>query len=183
MESLSQDEILQILKIVEESTFDELYLEMGELKLILKKYRGSEPGRMTAHAEVSRDVPSAPVNANKTKAQERTPIDGNESQEEAPIEADQEEGYIRIRSPILGTFYRAPKPGAPPFVEEGQKVNADDTVCIIEVMKLFNTVKAGVQGRIAKVLVGDGEMVEYQQTLFLINETDRAAVVREGSAS
>ena len=71
---------------------------------------------------------------------------------------------------MLGTFYSAPKPGAPPFVEIGQLVREDDTVCIIEVMKLFNTVKAGLQGRIIKILAENAQMVEYQQTLFLVEE-------------
>ena len=75
---------------------------------------------------------------------------------------------------MLGTFYRAPKPGAPPFVEEGQMVNVDDTVCIIEVMKLFNTVKSDVRGRIAKILVEDAQMVEFKQALFLVEEDPAA---------
>lgn len=181
MESISQEEILQILKIVEESTFDELSLEMGNLKLMLKKHGGSEPGPISAYTKVSGEAPSAPVNAKKTAAGEGTSLSGDESQKGGSIVAAQEEGYIRIRSPMLGTFYRAPKPGAPPFVEEGQMVDADDTVCIIEVMKLFNTVKSGVKGRIAKVLVRDGEMVEFQQTLFLVTEAEEAERIGKGT--
>jgi acetyl-CoA carboxylase biotin carboxyl carrier protein len=78
------------------------------------------------------------------------------------------DGAILIQAPVLGTFYRSPKPGAPPFVEVGQRVTEDDVLCIIEVMKLFNTVKAGVRGRIAKILAENGQMVEFQQPLFLI---------------
>ena len=75
---------------------------------------------------------------------------------------------MAIKAPMLGTFYRTPKPGAPPFVEVGVMVDEDDPVCIIEVMKLFNTVKAGVQGRIAKICAEQGQLVEYQQVLFLV---------------
>ena len=82
----------------------------------------------------------------------------------------EEEGFFAIKSPLLGTFYRSPKPGSPPFVKEGQFVNEDDSVCIIEVMKLFNTVKAGVRGRIVKACADNSQMVEYQQTLFLVEE-------------
>jgi acetyl-CoA carboxylase biotin carboxyl carrier protein len=78
------------------------------------------------------------------------------------------EGLVAIKAPMLGTFYRTPKPGAPPFVEVGAMVDKDDPVCIIEVMKLFNTVKAGVQGRIAQICAEQGQLVEYQQVLFLI---------------
>ncbi len=75
------------------------------------------------------------------------------------------DGLIPIQSPLLGTFYRGPKPGAPPFVEVGSRVMKDDTVCLIEVMKTFTTLKSGVEGRIAKICAENAQMVEYQQTL------------------
>jgi acetyl-CoA carboxylase biotin carboxyl carrier protein len=73
---------------------------------------------------------------------------------------------------MLGTFYRAPKPDAPPFVEVGQFITNDDVVCIIEVMKLFNMVRAGVRGRIAKICAENTQMVEYQQVLFWVENTE-----------
>jgi acetyl-CoA carboxylase biotin carboxyl carrier protein len=79
---------------------------------------------------------------------------------------------------MLGTFYKAPKPGAAPFVEVGQIVDKEDTVCVIEVMKLFSTITAGVQGRIVKVLVEDSQMVEFNQPLFLVE----AVTVKEALA-
>jgi acetyl-CoA carboxylase biotin carboxyl carrier protein len=92
-------------------------------------------------------------------------LQGAEAQEAALREED---GLIPINSPLLGIFYRAPKPGAPPFVEIGSYVTEDDTVCLVEVMKLFNTVKAGVKGRIAKICIENNQVVEYNQTLFLV---------------
>jgi acetyl-CoA carboxylase biotin carboxyl carrier protein len=79
-------------------------------------------------------------------------------------------GLNPIKAPMLGTFYRTPKPGAPPYVEVGSVVKEDDPVGIIEVMKLFTTVKAGVRGRIVQVFAEQGQMVEFQQTLFLVEE-------------
>lgn len=79
-----------------------------------------------------------------------------------------QEGLIAIRAPNLGTFYRAPKPGAAPYVEIGQRIGADTEVCLIEVMKLFTPVRGGVTGEIVQVCVGEGEMVEYDQPLFLV---------------
>ena len=70
---------------------------------------------------------------------------------------------------MLGHFYAAPKPGAPPFVTLGQQVAVDDTVAILEVMKLMNHVKAGIAGRIAQIAVGDGELVEFDQVLLYID--------------
>jgi acetyl-CoA carboxylase biotin carboxyl carrier protein len=73
---------------------------------------------------------------------------------------------------MLGTFYRAPKPDAPPFVEVGQLVTKEDVVCIIEVMKLFNMVRAGVRGRIAKICAENAQLVEYKQVLFLLENIE-----------
>ncbi len=77
-------------------------------------------------------------------------------------------GLTAIRAPNVGTFYRAPKPGAPPYVELGQAVTGDTEVCLIEVMKLFTPVRAGVAGTVREVCVSDGELVEHDQVLFLV---------------
>ena len=78
------------------------------------------------------------------------------------------EGMTAVTAPNLGTFYSAPKPGAPPYVEVGQNVSAETEVCLIEVMKLFTPVKAGVSGVIREICVSDGQMVEYEQLLIVI---------------
>jgi acetyl-CoA carboxylase biotin carboxyl carrier protein len=75
---------------------------------------------------------------------------------------------VVVRAPMVGTFYRAPEPGAAPFVEAGQHVTADTTVCIIEVMKLMNSIPAGCTGVVTHVLVKDAEPVEYGQPLIAI---------------
>ena len=187
MDVLNQDEVIEILKIVEESTFDELCLETGDFKLILKKRGGSESiqspfqtGQDNTHPETAQRSPSVPTGVKQMEPESVTPASQTERQNaEAPVDEDPEAGYIPIRSPMLGTFYRAPKPGAPPFVEVGQQVSPDDSVCIIEVMKLFNTVKANIPGRIAKICAENGQMVEYQQTLFLVEELDGTADTAE----
>lgn len=78
------------------------------------------------------------------------------------------EGHA-IKSPMVGTFYRAPSPGASPFVEVGQTVNAGDTLCIIEAMKLLNQIEADKAGKIKAILVENGQPVEYDQPLFIID--------------
>jgi len=78
------------------------------------------------------------------------------------------DGEVVLRAPMVGRFYRAPKPGAPPFVEVGTVVGPDDVVCIIEVMKLMNSIPAGRAGRIREILVEDGQVVEYDQPLVVI---------------
>jgi acetyl-CoA carboxylase biotin carboxyl carrier protein len=176
MEGIDQDDVIQILRMLEESTFDELHLEMGGLKLAVSK-----SGKKARSVE---GVTSEDSESTKSMTTAESIVQIREGKPEIPRLPDQEEdGFIAIKAPMLGTFYRAPKPGAPPFVEVGRRVSADDSVCIIEVMKLFNTVKANVRGRIAKICAENGQMVEYQQTLFLVEEFDGAETAEEGNAS
>ena len=88
----------------------------------------------------------------------------------SPAAETEEEGMLAITSPMVGTFYRAPSPESPPFVEVGSEVAAGKVVCIIEAMKLFNEIEAEVKGKIAKILVENGQPVEYGQKLMLIKK-------------
>ena len=177
MEGIDQDDVIQILRMLEESTFDELHLEMGGLKLVASK-SGKRAGL---------------VEALKSDDREMT---GSEAVVEPIVQAKEErlrysrnrrilknKDFIAIKAPMLGTFYSAPKPGTPPFVEKGRLISEDDSVCIIEVMKLFNTVKAGIRGRIAKICAENGQMVEYQQTLFLVEEVEGSETGEEENVS
>lgn len=173
---LTQKDVLQILRIMDESHYEQLHLELGELKLIVNK--GSVPGLSQnsqgfpppAFVPVPKDV-SKPVQADLSTEKPLL-----KKGVEVVDEAVDPEGLIPIRSPMLGTFYRAPKPGDPYFVEEGQIVNEETSVCIIEVMKLFSTIHSGLQGRITKICADDGQLVEYNQILFLVEpSTDKEA--------
>ncbi|MBN2567897.1 MAG: acetyl-CoA carboxylase biotin carboxyl carrier protein [Deltaproteobacteria bacterium] len=175
MEPITQEDVFLILKLIEESKYDELHLEMGELKLDVKK-RGNKASVADSNfvpEQTSKPVLS-PKSPERQKKEKHTSVTTDVTTDESSL--------VPIKASMLGTFYRASKPGAPPFVKEGQKINADDTVCIIEVMKLFNTVKAGVSGRIASICAKDGEMVEYQQTLFLVEEADAPGKGKRKSA-
>jgi acetyl-CoA carboxylase biotin carboxyl carrier protein len=187
MPSINQDDVIEILKIVEESSFEELHLEMGELKLIVKKRGGQgaigEPElslQEPAEALVPEKRPDI-TDLQEPDASQAIPPEAPAPREEPPVSLDQE-GLTPIKSPMLGTFYRAPKPGSPPFVEVGQVVSEDDTVCIIEVMKLFNTIKAGIRGRIVKICAENAQMVEFQQTLFLVEEASGKRASKKGRA-
>src|ERR1044071_169881 len=82
--------------------------------------------------------------------------------------ADDEAGMLSIRSPMVGTFYSKPNPESKPFVTVGSEVSEETDVCVIEAMKTFNTIQAGVRGKIAKILVQDGEAVDFNRVLFLV---------------
>ncbi|MCB1332993.1 MAG: hypothetical protein KDK26_04920 [Roseivivax sp.] len=146
MAELTRTDIEDILKLIDGSDFDHLKLEMGELKLELRR-RGSAPA-MTAPP-----VPApAPVSAPVTVA--------------APVTASG--GGAEIPAPLLGTFWHAPRPGAEPFVKPGDVVTAETVVGIIEVMKLMNSIPAGIAGTVLEVVAPNGELVEHGQTLIRI---------------
>ncbi len=84
------------------------------------------------------------------------------------VETKEEKKYHVIKSPLVGTFYRAPSPGAPPFVEEGDIVSKGQVVCIIEALKVMNEIESDVDGRVVKILVENGQPVEYGQELMYI---------------
>jgi acetyl-CoA carboxylase biotin carboxyl carrier protein len=92
-----------------------------------------------------------------------TPALGEEA---LPVPQPAGDGVIRVESPMVGTFYRAPQPGAPPFVEEGDAVGPGQTLCILEAMKLMNEVKADIEGVVRAIHVGNAEPVEFGQLLF-----------------
>src|SRR6266571_1141483 len=131
---LSEDDVLHILKLIDESKFDYFQLEVGELKITVSK---GDPIPIAGAAQTAKPV-TVP------------------------------EGMLSITAPLLGTFYVAPEPGAPPFVKIGQQITEDTTVGLIEVMKVFSSVRATVKGTIVELVVQNGQFVEFGQTLFIV---------------
>jgi acetyl-CoA carboxylase biotin carboxyl carrier protein len=149
-----------LIRLFEQSDWHELKVEVAGLSLTLS----NDPTAGQRGAEVRATVPPAPAVGHAPASLAQRPL---QMQHAAPSEAVPD-GLVAIRAPNLGTFYRAPKPGAPPYVEVGQTVEPDTEICLIEVMKLFTPVKAGVSGRIVRLCVEDGKMVEYDAPLFYI---------------
>ena len=139
---LTEDEVNQILKLIEESSFSELHLEMGDLKLTVRK-----GGAATFNPEELRaKAPSESTTAENPVAEVKTQETESKVQKiEHKTLAVPEEGLIAIKSPMLGIFYRCPAPGTRSYVEVGAFVKEEETVCLIEVMKVFNAIKAGVR--------------------------------------
>ena len=141
-----------LIDLVAESGIAELEVTEGEDKVrIVKTHAGA--GNM-ATGPITYAAPMQA--AASTTLEPATP-----SEPEAPP------GPV-VKSPMVGTFYRSPSPGAPPFIEQGSVVKAGDTLCIIEAMKLLNEIEAEVGGTVTKILVDNGQPVEYGQPLFLI---------------
>jgi len=147
--SLTARDVEEIMKLLEASTFDRLALEVDGMKLELE--RGTPRPRSAGPA------PAAP------------PLPPEGPRPPAPkVRASTEAGLLEVRSPLLGIFYRAPKPGEPPFVDIGSKVSPDTVIGIVEVMKLMNSVPAGVSGEVVEILGSNGELVEHDEVLLLV---------------
>jgi acetyl-CoA carboxylase biotin carboxyl carrier protein len=163
---LSEDDVLQILKLIDESTFDYFQLEVGELKITVSK---GEPIPLTGS---SASASAAPSPARATAAPQVAPAAAPAPQAQvtkpAPKAVAIPDGMVPVTAPLLGTFYVAPEPGAPPFTHVGATVTEDTTVGLIEVMKVFNSVRAGVRGVVSEVVAQNGQFVEYGETLFLV---------------
>ncbi|MEM3484350.1 MAG: biotin/lipoyl-containing protein [Candidatus Bathyarchaeia archaeon] len=172
---LTEDEIFEILKLIEESSFVELNLEVGDLRLHVKKSGvgvKEGPTDLSASSQGGLSlVPGESVTDQKgfEKVGKKIELTSAEtSQQEKEYTLTSTEELVPIRSPMLGTFYRRPSPDQPPYVEVGSFVHEDDTVCLIEVMKVFNAVRAGVRGYIVKICAESGDLVQFGQVLFLV---------------
>jgi len=144
----------KLIDLVQESGIAELEITEGEEKVRINRVGSPGHPGMMAIPQALAPVAAAPAAAALT-----APAAG-----EAPAEP---EGHI-VKSPMVGTFYRSSAPGSKPFVEIGQNINAGETLCIIEAMKLLNEIEADQSGVVKKVLVENGQPVEYGQPLFII---------------
>lgn len=167
-ELLTYDDLVQIVELIKSTeSYSEVHFKLGGIEIDLRKLDASSPAPHAAAAP-ARPAPADDAVSPAAAATQRPPSAGPA---EAPARSPAQvaEGMAVIKSPMVGTFYRSPEPGAPPFVEVGERVAPDRTVCIIEVMKLMNSIPAGCAGRVAQVLVDDAEMVEMGQPLIVID--------------
>ena len=160
---MTNEDVLNILRIIDESGYNDIRLEIGDLKLHVQKEKSGDD--VPAFAP----VPAASVSVIPPQASAPRPVAAPVAAAPAAIPAaGPAPGEVAVSAPLLGIFYRASSPGEKPFVEVGQKVAADDTICLIEVMKLFNSVKAGVAGTVTRIVAENGKMVENGQVLIHI---------------
>lgn len=153
---LTEDDVLEILKLFEQSKFDFLQLEQGERKITVSKggYVHSAGdvapvGRVAAPAAALAAAPQAPA-------------------AKSPAAPAVDPGLVPVPAPMVGKFYAAPSPSDPAYVEEGQEVAAGATVGLIEVMKVFTSIKTDIAGVVERILVSNGQFVEFGQALFLV---------------
>jgi acetyl-CoA carboxylase biotin carboxyl carrier protein len=159
--------IKKVIKLIEKSDVDEIEIEEEGKKIRVAKHKNSQsPSIMPAVYQMP--IPITPAQPPFLAAQESplsVPVVST-VQPPAKIESKLHE----VRSPIVGTFYRAPAPDAEPYVEVGQEVSVGSVLCIVEAMKLMNEIESDVNGRIAQILAENGKPVEYNQALFMIEK-------------
>lgn len=139
-------EIKEIIRMVTESPVQHFALEQGNTKIVIDRVSEIQSGPIAIPA------PAGQITLRPSQEQK----------------AEHSAEFQPVLSSSVGTFYAAPEPGADPFVKPGQKVTANTVVCVLEAMKLFNEIEAGINGEIVEVLCKDGEFVEYGQPLFLV---------------
>ncbi|NPT44667.1 acetyl-CoA carboxylase biotin carboxyl carrier protein [Paraburkholderia sp. 1N] len=154
--SLTHTDVTRILELLDRAAeLDSLEVKLGDFVV-----QASKPGAVAPDsAAVFQPAASASPAATLVTPNAAPPA---ETAVQIP------EGMVAIRAPMVGTFYNSPRPGEPLFVEEGGVVEADTTVCLVEVMKMFNSVESATRGIVHKVLVRNGELVQHNQVLMLI---------------
>jgi acetyl-CoA carboxylase biotin carboxyl carrier protein len=164
---MNQKELKELIDFLIEKDISEFELERGDVKVRIK--RGAEAAApLITHAMPMATMPMAAPSAQASQPAAAAPGAGVPA---APRAAEEE--LHTVKSPIVGTFYEAPGPGALPFVKPGDQVAAGQVLCIIEAMKLMNEIESDASGEVVKVLVSNGQPVEYGQPLFAIRPRNK----------
>ena len=155
-------EIKELIKLVDQSSLQELEIENEGARLSIRKPNKAEPVYVSAPVQHTYAPIGQPNYANPAPAALEAPVlsNGQAKQEDSSLH--------KIVSPMVGTFYQSASPGSAPFVSVGSKVTDKSVVCIVEAMKLMNEIEAEVKGEIVEILVENGQLVEYGQPLFLV---------------
>jgi acetyl-CoA carboxylase biotin carboxyl carrier protein len=159
---MNKKEIEELIKFVSKAGVSEVSLEQKDFKITIKNATRTVE---TVYAQAPMVMPAAPVAAPVAAAPAAAPA----AAAPAPAPASDESKYHVVKSPMIGTFYRASSPDKPNFVNVGDEIKQGKVICIIEAMKLFNEIESDISGRIVKVLVDNATPVEYDQPLFLVD--------------
>jgi acetyl-CoA carboxylase biotin carboxyl carrier protein len=155
--------IKNLLNLIAESEVDEVSIEEGDFKIKVKKKAEQEHPSYPS-MPMQYQIPAMPQQPVQPSAQ---PQAGDEAQANESGKKEEVSGNV-IKSPIVGTFYRAPSPDADPFIQVGDQVEKGQTLCIVEAMKIMNEIESEFSGEVKKILVEDAEPIEYDQPLFII---------------
>jgi acetyl-CoA carboxylase biotin carboxyl carrier protein len=168
---MNLDEIKKIIRIFEKSEIGELEIEEDNYKIRLRKSNNLPVQNPNLNGNSNTYIIPSPGSV--PTAEGTNPVNSKSTaQDSSPETIDEKNNnYYEVRSPIVGTFYRAPSPEEPPFTEVGSVVAKGETLCIIEAMKLMNEIQSELGGKVAEILVENAQPVEYNQLLFLIEKS------------
>ena len=168
--SLKHSDIAEIIKLIDQSALDEVSIEVGDVKIEVRRRGATGLASQPAVAPTPSPAPvAAPAPAPASPA--TTSAAAEESVLASTTRSDGAAGLIEVRSPMVGTFYRRPAPESPAYADVGTVVSAGDPLCLVEVMKLFTTLHAEVAGKVVEICVGDADLVEHDQVLFRLEPT------------
>ncbi len=168
--AMNQKELRELIEFLVEKDIAEFEMERGDLKLHIKRGAGVAP--VIAPAVVAHAVPVAPISAPMTAPPPAAAASPSPAAPAAPAAAASDDVNLHIlKSPMVGTYYGAPSPGAPPFIAVGDTVKEGQVLCIIEAMKLMNEIEADASGEIVKMFASNGAPVEYGMPLFGIRKS------------
>ena len=162
---MNQKELKELIEFLIEKDIAEFELERGDVKVRIKRAAEHPSDARDSRYFVTTSAPPAAPDTRAPQAAASTPAPPAVPPQAAPAA---EEPLHMVRSPIVGTFYEAPSPGAPPFVKPGDVVETGQVLCIVEAMKLMNEIESDFAGEIVKKLVANGQPIEYGQELFAI---------------
>lgn len=168
---LTHDDVTRLLELLDQSSFDYLEVTVGGTRVVAGKAGWAPPSSAAAPAAAAPPA-SAPAAVAPAAAPAPAPVAAPApAAAPEPTEAGTEDGLITVTAPVVGTFYRAPQPGAEPFVEVGAQVREGDTLALVEVMKMINSVNAQVAGEVVAILADNGQLVEYGRPLVVLRPT------------
>jgi acetyl-CoA carboxylase biotin carboxyl carrier protein len=159
---MNQKELKELIDFLIEKDIIEFELERGDVKVRIKRGTPELASPSPAERIITVHTPSSPL------PQVQAPPTAPAPAAPAPAAAPVQEDLHMVRSPIVGTYYESPSPGSPPFVKPGDMVEVGQIICIVEAMKLMNEIEADASGEIVKMLVANGQPIEYGQELFAI---------------
>ncbi len=155
--------IKNIINLISESDVDQVSIEEGDFKIKVKKSADVE------NVTYTQSAPAAPAQPATPAAPAQAPQQSSGGDESSSGSGSSAKGET-IKSPIVGTFYKAPSPDSDPFVKVGDKIAKGDTLCIVEAMKIMNEIEAEFGGTVEEVLIEDGQPVEFDQPLFIVSK-------------
>jgi acetyl-CoA carboxylase biotin carboxyl carrier protein len=158
-------DLKEIVKLMKDNKISELEYEEDNTKIKLKRPNGHKTNGSGYVQHVPMEMPQ--VVHHHTPA----PVAASAPASIAAPKDENDPSIVIVRSPMVGSFYSAPAPNAQPFVKVGQEINVDDTLCIVEAMKLMNEIKSEIKGTMVEILVSNGQAVEFDQPMFKIKKS------------